>query len=214
MNPPEPESHHEAYPPSRWQAQKSANTRALILDAAISCFIDLGYALTTTAKIARRARLSRGAMLHHFPSKSALIRSAVDYLHKRRLDAFNHAASQIPQDHPHRIRAGIDVYWQHLTSPLFIAFHELSVAARADQELREILEPAVQSFDNALYDMAKALFPEWQQTGNLFVLAVDLTQNLMEGMAINQLQEKDEQRTERLLAHLTCQLEAMLASTG
>lgn len=200
--------------PIGWQAQKSAATRNLILDAAITCFIELGYAMTTTAKISAKAGLSRGAMLHHFPSKAVLVQSAVEYLHKRRLDAFKEGVSRIPKDHPNRIRAGIDVYWEHLTSPLFVAFHELSVAARTDSELSEILIPAVQSFDQAWYETAKNLFPEWKKTGDLFDLAMDLTQNLMEGMAINHMQDKDEQRAERLLNYLVSQLEAMLASSS
>ena len=205
----------EAEQPIGWQAQKSAATRNLILDAAITCFIDMGYAMTTTAKISNKAGLSRGAMLHHFPSKSVLIQAAVEYLHKRRLDAFKGAVSQIPEDNPNeRIRAGINVYWQHLTSPLFVAFHELSVAARTDQELRDILIPAVDAFDHAWYETAKSLFPEWEKTGEVFDLAMDLTQNLMEGMALNHVQDKDEQRAERLLDYLVSQLESMLASAN
>lgn len=200
--------------PIGWQAQKSAATRNLILDAAISCFIELGYAMTTTAKISARAGLSRGAMLHHFPSKSVLIQAAVEYLHQRRLDAFKEAVSRIPPDHPNRIREGLDVYWQHLTSPLFVAFHELSVAARTDSELRDILIPAVQAFDQAWYATAKNLFPEWEETGDMFDLAMDLTQNLMEGMAINHLQDTDEARAERLISFLVEQLGAMLAKAN
>lgn len=200
--------------PIGWQAQKSAATRNLILDAAISCFIEMGYAMTTTAKISARAGLSRGAMLHHFPSKSVLVQAAVEYLHRRRLDAFKEAVSKIPADHPNRIRAGIDIYWQHLTSPLFVAFHELSVAARTDEELGDILYPAVSAFDQAWYETAKSLFPEWERTGEIFDLAMDLTQNLMEGMALNHMQDKDEQRAERLLSFLVSQLESMLAQAN
>ncbi len=68
-------------PDISWQAQKSAMTRDRILDAAIQCFISLGYTNVTTAKVASSAGVSRGAMLHHFPSKTELIQSAVEYLH-------------------------------------------------------------------------------------------------------------------------------------
>jgi AcrR family transcriptional regulator len=62
-----------------WQAQKSAMTRDRILDAAISCFINLGYTNVTTAKVASSAGVSRGAMLHHFPSKTELIQARQEY---------------------------------------------------------------------------------------------------------------------------------------
>ena len=63
--------------PVGWQAQKSASTRELIIEAAIKCLVELGYARTTTTVIAEKAGLSRGAMLHHFPSKLGIIRAAV-----------------------------------------------------------------------------------------------------------------------------------------
>ena len=66
--------------PRGWQAQKSASTRRLIIESAIKCFVDLGYSRTTTTEIAKRAGLSRGAMLHHFPSKVEIVKAAVDYM--------------------------------------------------------------------------------------------------------------------------------------
>ena len=60
-----------------WQQTKSEITRNTILDAAIDCFYELGYGNTTTEKVAKRAGVSRGAMLHHFPSRLELIKAAV-----------------------------------------------------------------------------------------------------------------------------------------
>ena len=51
------------------------NVGGPILDAALDCFITIGYASTTTAKIADRARVSRGAMLHHFCSVRSSFRA-------------------------------------------------------------------------------------------------------------------------------------------
>lgn len=200
--------------PMGWQAQKSASTRNLILDAAINCFINMGYASTTTAKISQQAGLSRGAMLHHFPSKDILVKAAIEYLHGRRIEAFRQGISKIPSDHPSRIRAGLDVYWKHLTSPLFVAFHELAVASRTDPELMSIFKPAVEAFDTEWFDTAKSLFPEWQPAGDTFELAMDLTQNLMEGMAINQMHAKDKKRAKKLLDWLEIQLGDMLAGAS
>ena len=115
-----------------WQTQKSAKTQTVILQATIDCFVELGYARTTTAKICKRAGLTRGATLHHFPSKSDLLSAAVEFLHDRRLRAFKEVFAKIPEDTSNRVQVGILAYWEHLISPTFIAFHELSVAARTD----------------------------------------------------------------------------------
>ena len=91
---------------SSWQAQKSASTRTQIIEAAIKCLVELGYGRTTTTVIAQKAGLSRGAMLHHFPSKMDIIRAAVDYLHAKRLRAFRKAMTKVAPDGDH-VRLGV-----------------------------------------------------------------------------------------------------------
>lgn len=169
-----------------WQAQKSAATRDQILSAAVRCIVELGYSRTTTMRIAERAGLSRGATLHHFPSKLDVIRAAVDYLHERRLRAFRKSVQTIPAG-TDRIKAATDAYWAHATHPIFVAFFELSVAARTDKELRKILRPAQKAFDEEWYRTAQEVFPEWQSDPEAFDLALSLVQHLMEGIAISSM---------------------------
>ncbi|MFP6794064.1 MAG: helix-turn-helix domain-containing protein, partial [Pseudomonadales bacterium] len=120
-----------------WQQTKSENTRAAILEAALVCFYDLGYGATTTEKVAKRAGVSRGAMLHHFPSRLHLVREAVRYLYLKRLQLFEEQELKVNEGAEHtRISEGIDAYWQQLHSPLFTVFHELRVAARTDDDLQ------------------------------------------------------------------------------
>lgn len=94
-----------------WQQTKSENTRAAILDAAVECFYELGYANTTTENIARRAGVSRGAMLHHFPTRFELIKAAVEHLNEQRLANFAEEESRIQRGaEQSRIEEGIDAY--------------------------------------------------------------------------------------------------------
>lgn len=194
-----------------WQAQKSASTRTQILEAAITCFTRLGYSRTTTTRIAESAGLSRGAMLHHFPSKLDIVRSAVDYLHEKRLRAFKKAVHRIPPNID-RLNMAVQAYWKQVTHPMFAAFHELTVAARTDPELEAILRPAQQAFDHEFYNTAKELFPEWQSDPEAFDLALDLTQYLLEGMAISLLLHEPDERIDRVLKHLEGQLRALRPS--
>jgi len=118
-----------------WQQTKSERTRETILAAAIDCFYELGYFNTTTENIAQKAGVSRGAMLHHFPTRADLIRAAVEHLHRLRLETFTEEESNIQQGAEHtRVEESIDAYWRQLNSREFAVFHELSVAARTDQE--------------------------------------------------------------------------------
>jgi AcrR family transcriptional regulator len=167
-----------------WQARKSAATREQIISAAIRCIVESGYSKTTTMKIAEKAGLSRGATLHHFPSKMDIIRAAVDYLHEKRLQAFRRSIKEVPAD-ADMVHLAVESYWAHVNHPIYVAFFELSVAARTDPALKDMLRPAQLAFDQEWYSTACDLFPEWQTDPEAFDLALNLTQQLMEGMAIN-----------------------------
>lgn len=169
-----------------WQQTKSENTRNGILDAAIRCFYEFGYNNTTTEKIAAEAGVSRGAMLHHFPSRAELIRATVGYLNERRLELFRIEENVVQSGAVHtRIEEGIDAFWAQLNTRYFVVFHELQVAARTDEELAEVLVPAIQTFDRAWYEVTKEVFPDLAHS-EAFTRANALTLYLLEGLAANQ----------------------------
>lgn len=192
-----------------WQAQKSAMTRDRILDAAINCFISLGYTNVTTAKVAQSAGVSRGAMLHHFPSKTELIQAAVEYLHNKLLQDYTERVSAIPASlkGAKRRRAALDAYWEHLVGDLFVVYHELCVASRSDPELRAILEESQKRFEEHVRECNETLFDEWRDRGDRFLLAMDVTKFMMEGMATSTLMTDRKARVARLLNYLADRLE-------
>jgi AcrR family transcriptional regulator len=191
-----------------WQAQKSASTREQIIESAITCLVELGYARTTTTVIAEKAGLSRGAMLHHFPSKLGIMNAAVEYLHKKRLRAFRKAMAKEPADGDH-VRLGVEAFWSHAKHPWFVAFFELAVAARTDKELAAILFPAQEAFEREWYEASVELFPEWRGKGEKFVLGFDLSRYVIEGMAISFLTHKETERDKRVLRYLEDKLKEL-----
>ncbi len=56
----------------RWRREPAAR-RLRIVEAAADLFAELGYAATSTARIAREAGVSEGTLFHHFPSKRSLL---------------------------------------------------------------------------------------------------------------------------------------------
>jgi len=192
-----------------WQSLKSFNTREQILRSAIQCIVELGYANTTTTRIAEKAGLSRGATLHHFSSHMEIIQASVEYLHRKRLRAFRRAAETLPED-GNRVRLAAEAYWEHVTHPLFVAFFELSVAARNDKQLASVLLPAQKAFDDALYQTTLEVFPEWKHDQRALELAMNLAQTLMEGMAICRLTRSQHYNKEPLLDFLEGSLRSLL----
>ena len=192
-----------------WQAQKSAMTRDRILDATISCFINLGYTNVTTARVASAAGVSRGAMLHHFPSKTELIQAAVEYLHGKLLEDYTRRVNAIPKTKKGRAhrRAGLDAYWEYLTGDLATVYHELCVAGRTDPELQAILRSSSARFDEHVHKTNSVLFEEWNDRGDRYLLAMDVTRFMMEGMAVGQLTVDRKKRIPQLLDYLGDRLE-------
>lgn len=168
-----------------WQQIKSEKTQSGILEAAVDCFYELGFNKTTTEKVARRAGVSRGAMLHHFPSRIDLVRAAVNYLNQKRLALFEQQELLINEGAEHsRISEGIDAYWEQLHSPLFTVYHELQVTARTDADLREVLDTSARKFDASWGKVAQRVFPDLALS-EAFDEANMLTMYLLEGMAVN-----------------------------
>jgi AcrR family transcriptional regulator len=119
----------------RTQAQRSAMTRDALLDATIACVVEYGYVNTTTSRVAERAGVSRGAQVHHFPTKADLVHEAVGHLAQRRIEQVRTgviaaAAGAEP------IAAVLDLLWESHRGDLFDAGLELWIAARTDPPLR------------------------------------------------------------------------------
>ena len=189
-----------------WQAEKSAMTRSAILEATIQCLLELGYANTTTALIANYAGVSRGAMMHHFPSRISVMRAVIDYLHVLRLQEYRDLMSDIddPQSQltDKAIRESVEAAWRYVNLPSFMAYQEMLAASRTDAELRQIIEPVEKDFEKQFLDTVKAVFPHWQNLARLEG-AHDMVQFLMKGMALSHMSVRKNARAKRVMTYLT-----------
>ena len=79
-------------PPRRTQADRSAQTRVALLNAARALFAEKGFAATSRDEIAARAGVTRGALYHHFESKTALALAVVAELETDLVDRVVSAA--------------------------------------------------------------------------------------------------------------------------
>src|SRR5437016_14683731 len=97
-----PASPASPVPPTtrRSNAERSAATQARLLDATIECLIERGWAGTSTTEIVRRAGVSRGAQVHHFPAKEDLVLAAVEHLLQRRIREFQATFADLPASQP------------------------------------------------------------------------------------------------------------------
>jgi AcrR family transcriptional regulator len=168
--------------PRRTQEERSASTQKKLLDAALECLVELGYAGTTTTVVAERAGVSRGAQLHHFPSRAALVAAAVEHLYARLTAAYQVGFARLPNG-PERLRAAIDLLWTMFTERHYAAVLDLLSAARTDPDLRAHLQPIAERHQANVYRLAEAYFPEAARNGAAFDAALTLVLDAMQGMA-------------------------------
>lgn len=132
--------------PRRSQEDRRAATRKALLDATIDCVVDCGYGGITTTDVAQRAGVSRGAQVHHFPTKAALVAEAVKHLTRRRAEEFRDELRTLPSGRK-RVERALDLLWHAHSGPLFTAALELWVAARTDPALRSQLARVEEEFE-------------------------------------------------------------------
>ena len=177
----------------RTQEERSATTRARLLDATIECLSELGYGGTTTTEIADRAGVSRGAQLHHFPTKAELVTTAVEHLFERRTEEFRAAFAALPSS-VDRHSAAIDLLWSSVSGRPFDAWLELLVAARTDAELRKTVAAISARFGENVERTYRELFPEPSAPNPIFQLAPFFTFALLEGLALARIPRADDPR--------------------
>jgi AcrR family transcriptional regulator len=144
----------------RTQPERRAATRTALLDAAIDCLAEEGYANTTTRRIAERAGVTPGALQHHFATKAELLGHARRHLgSKFAQEILGHASADIPSIQLRAERL-LDRMWDLLKGPLFAAMAELWVAARTDAELRKELTQAERDGARLAVSASRILNPE------------------------------------------------------
>src|ERR687885_2968620 len=77
---------------------RSRATRQRLLEAAVACLAEHGWAGSTVAVVAERAGVSRGAAQHHFPTREDLFTAAVEYVAEERSTALRALFPQGPAD--------------------------------------------------------------------------------------------------------------------
>jgi AcrR family transcriptional regulator len=172
--------------PRRSNAERSAATQNRLLDATIDCLIDRGWAGTSTTEIVRRAGVSRGAQVHHYPTKEDLVLAAVEHLVERRIREFEETFADLPaaQRSP---AAAMRVLYDHCFRATFEPWLELAVAARTDPALHARFVQFESRFFETALTTFRALFPDAAADPAFARVALRLTFAVLDGLATGRL---------------------------
>ena len=156
-----PASAGAAGPPRRrTQAERRATTRAALLDAALQCLIEEGYANLTTRNVAERAGVSQGTQMHYFPTRALFLAEAVRHVSFKLFDELREQSRLHARSERSRLEALLDHVWEIHAGPVFQATVELWVAARTDPEIRGAMEELARDVTRLIAQAGAELFPD------------------------------------------------------
>ncbi|GIF52904.1 TetR family transcriptional regulator [Asanoa ferruginea] len=190
------------------QQERSRATQARLLDATVDSLVDLGWAGTTTTVIAERAGVSRGAQLHHYPTKATLVMAAVEHLADRRAAEIRAEAATLPRGE-RRVDRVIDMLAAAFTGPLYAAALEVWVAARTDPELRTALVPVEARVGREMHRLTIELLDADERRPGVRE-SVQATLDLMRGLGVANLLSDDAARRTALLREWKRHLAAVI----
>lgn len=169
--------------PRLTKAERGAVTRTRLLDATIDCLVELGWAGTSTTEVVRRAGVSRGAQVHHYPSKEDLVLAAIEHLVARRVEEYRAAFDALPADRRTTAEA-VELLWSQCFGRSFDAWLELAIAARRSPALQERFSEVERRFTNTTIDRFQDMFPELFGDREFATIAMRLTFSVLDGLAI------------------------------
>lgn len=178
------------------QPERSRLMRQRLLEATVESLVEFGWAGTSTTIVSQRAGVSRGAQLHHFPSKQDLVVAAVEYIAERRRADLDVDTAELP--HVGRTRAVLDLLVNQYTSTVFFAALELWVAARTDPDLLAKVAPFERRVGREIHAHAVNLLQVDESRGNNRPL-VQATLDLLRGLGLASTLSDDSTRRASIL---------------
>ena len=191
------------------QQERSRVTQRRLLEATVDCLVEHGWSGTTTTLIASTAGVSRGAQLHHYPTKTALVLAAVEHLALRRAEEIRAEAASLAPGDTDRV---VELLAAAFTGPLHVAALEVWVAGRTDPALRAALVPLEARVGREIYRLAVDLLDADDRQPAVRE-AVQATIDLLRGLGVANLLTDDALRRRAILTGWTGHLRAILGST-
>lgn len=187
--------------PRRTQVDRSAETRAVLIRAAIELLHTVGFGGTTTALIAKRAGVTTGALHYHFPTKDELMFAVLDDASERvlaRLEAHEHVAA----DGRLRLSGLVRHLWKVYGDPEYWAVWEIIIGTRADPRLhRRIVAHRLETMRTVLHPWLERHIVAGHSRAELIAM-FEFMLIAIRGLGLERFLDKDEAYFERHLEFL------------
>ncbi|MGV0744225.1 TetR/AcrR family transcriptional regulator [Mycolicibacterium sp. XJ870] len=168
---------------ARTQQQRREETVGRLLDASIDTIVEVGYARASAAVIARRAKVSDGALFRHFPTMGDFMAATAYEVMRRQLELFTKLITEIPAEQP-PLESVLTILRDITGNDTNTVMYELMVAARTDEKLRATLRDVLTEYATNIYETARTVPGSEQFPDDEFVAAVAILINTFDGAAI------------------------------
>jgi len=191
----------------RSRSEQRDATRARLLQIAVAVLIERGVAGTTTLEVQQRAGVSRGALLHHFPTHALLLSATVAELVRQNEEHI--WREQVSARDPDPLARAIRTLAASCGHASYIAELELWAVARTDSQLRDALRTAER---DALRESERVM-------GQLFAAVADrpgytavmsLSIEFVRGLALSDVLRTDPARRDLLVERWICAAKLMI----
>ncbi len=172
-------------PARRTQAERSASTKAKLVEATIDCLVERGYAGTTTLAVCERAGVSHGSLLHHFGRRETLMEAVLGIAYERLQSRVVSGFQALPAGEP-RVSAMVDLMWSAFGAREFKAVLELWLTAANTPRPAWAERPEARALDAGQVELAEALFPDFAERVPDFPVYVSLLVQTLQGMGLAQ----------------------------
>lgn len=177
------------------RAERPAQARAVamrerLVEAALEVIHDVGYRSASTPEFARRAGVSRGALLHHFPARSDIIVAAMEHLLVNGTREIRAIADKVAREEV-SLEEFVDFLWKMFSGRLFYISLEFINEARTDPDLRARMIPVVKDFHAALDGIWEEFERQAEGPPRTTRVALNLTVCLLRGMGVQTVLKDD-----------------------
>jgi AcrR family transcriptional regulator len=172
---------------AKWQQRKSGETRVRILEATIDCLVEKGYSGLSTSDVTARAKVSRGAMHHHFAGRMALVAAVIEYTVYQRLEKFlsDYFRAIAKRGDASVTSVASAIHWKSVQTREYAAYIELAIAARTDSELNAYFQPAARKLDHVWGQEMVKSFPQWEEHWDMLQVANDFAMAAHMGLLLH-----------------------------
>jgi len=152
----------------------SESTRSALVDSAVVLFTKRGYSSTSLDEVAKRARVTKGALYHHFSGKQALFEAAFDAVEAQVFDRLGKIMDG-PEPPWERALSGLRAFIKACQEPSYqrIAIHEAPVVMGWER-WREAEE-------HFSYGLVRATVESLVAAGEMEPLPVEVTARILFG---------------------------------